>query len=277
VTANSSTAIVLIHGMGGGLSNWRPVQESIVGITTIAIELPNHGESRPSRNCDTVEDVVSLVETTLSNAWSGPVVLAGHSLGGFLALSLARRMPGRVAGIALVSGHLFALSDLAGGRLDNSGRRRLAVALWRARVSASIRVGPFLRLLLNRSSLARRVLLPPFLNPALLTNASGLGDSLADHTGRGARWIYRLAKTVRPDQRASACDAPVTVIAGGRDPLVLVPDDIGRARRLLTVAEYVVLEDCAHWAPLERPLDVTTALMRIAGDDRSWSGVRGDP
>jgi pimeloyl-ACP methyl ester carboxylesterase len=242
-------ACLLVHGMGGGLSNWIPLERRI-SVPTVAVELPWHGRSRPKLVCRSADDVVALIAETAFRAHPGPFVAIGHSLGGSVALSLATLAPDRIDSVILVSGHLFTLADLITGTGVRDPALRLA--LWRARLTASMPMPRPLRAGLSRSPRLRSAMLPPFMNPALLTRESLLGDCLADHTGRGTRRIYRLSRLVALDDVARRCPAPVTVIEGGRDPL-LRPADADRARQLLRVRKHIVLADCAHWIVVEQP------------------------
>ena len=61
------------------------------------------GQSSPPDNLRSLDGFLSEVETVLEAAGVAyPVVLAGHSLGGVIALAYARRFPERVAGLVLL-------------------------------------------------------------------------------------------------------------------------------------------------------------------------------
>ncbi|MGY2894083.1 alpha/beta fold hydrolase [Deinococcus sp. UYEF24] len=61
------------------------------------------GESSPPRDVRSLDDFLSELEAVLAAAEvASPVVLAGHSLGGVIALAYARRFPERVAGLVLL-------------------------------------------------------------------------------------------------------------------------------------------------------------------------------
>jgi pimeloyl-ACP methyl ester carboxylesterase len=256
---DGTPACLLIHGMGGGLSNWVPLERRLIA-PTVAVELPWHGRSRPSRPCLSADDVVALVAEAAFRAHPGPFVAIGHSLGGSIAMTLAALAPERITDVVLVSGHLFTLAGLIAG--TGPGDRALRVALWRARLTAATPMLRPVRAGLSRSARLRAAMLPPFMNPALIGADSLLGDCLADHTGRGTRRIYRLSRLVALDDVARNCPAPVTIIEGGRDPL-LRPADTARAHQLLRVRKHIVLPDCAHWILVERPDALAAEISRL--------------
>jgi len=247
--------------MGGGLSNWIPLERHIGGtMPTVAVELPWHGRSMPQQPCRIADDVVTLVADTAFRAYQGTYVAVGHSLGGSIAMGLAALAPERVTNVVLVAGHLFSLAELISGQAARD--RALRIALWRALLTASMPMPRPIRAGLTRSRWLRSVMLPPFINPTLISRQSRLGDSLADHTGRGSRRIYRLSRTVALDNVVRRCPAPITIVAGSRDPL-LRPADIERARNLASVREYIVIPDCAHWVLVERPQALAHLLRTI--------------
>ncbi len=68
----------------------------------VAIDLPGHGESDAILK-PTVEGYADAAHALLDVLATGPVFVAGHSLGGAVALALAARHPGVVKGLVLVS------------------------------------------------------------------------------------------------------------------------------------------------------------------------------
>jgi pimeloyl-[acyl-carrier protein] methyl ester esterase len=96
----SGPDLVLIHGWGlhGGI--WGPWAEQCAErLRVTRVDLPGHGRSRelPARyDLDALADSVAA-------AVSGPAIFLGWSLGGLVALRLARRHPGRVRKLALVA------------------------------------------------------------------------------------------------------------------------------------------------------------------------------
>ncbi len=73
------------------------------------------GESSPPRSARSLDDFLGELEAVLAAAEvASPVVLAGHSLGGVIALAYARRFPERVAGLVLLdSSHPDQLAGFA--------------------------------------------------------------------------------------------------------------------------------------------------------------------
>src|SRR6188508_222877 len=97
--AGEGPTVLLLHGLGGAASNWVAVAPALAERARIVVpELPGHGGSSalpaPVATLDAYADRVAGVLET-------PAVVAGHSLGGVVALRLALRHPRLVRGIVL--------------------------------------------------------------------------------------------------------------------------------------------------------------------------------
>lgn len=69
----------------------------------IYIDLPGHGDSRPSTGLKTADDALDLVDALLdAENPDDRFLLVGHSYGGLFARAVAARHPDRVAGMALI-------------------------------------------------------------------------------------------------------------------------------------------------------------------------------
>ena len=94
--------LVLVHGAGGNHLVWPPQVRHLEETAVYALDLPGHGASPPpacasiSAYSEVIRDFVDALELP----W---FVLAGHSMGGAIALDFALAYGHRLAGIAVVS------------------------------------------------------------------------------------------------------------------------------------------------------------------------------
>lgn len=102
----SGMPLLAFHGAYSGRAEVRGFLEPMVSgrsIRRIYVDLPGHGESRPSDALRTPDDALDLVDALLAaEAPQGPFLVAGHSFGAHFARALAARHPERVAGAALI-------------------------------------------------------------------------------------------------------------------------------------------------------------------------------
>jgi pimeloyl-ACP methyl ester carboxylesterase len=101
--AGNHPAVLLLHGTGVSARSWT-LQLQILGhaLRVLAIDLPGHGESDPIDDV-TLEAYADSAHSLLDALGTGPVFVAGHSLGGAVAQVLAARHPEAVRGLALLS------------------------------------------------------------------------------------------------------------------------------------------------------------------------------
>lgn len=94
---------VFIHGAQHDHSVWILQSRYLAhhGCAVLAIDLPGHGRSDGPAPA-TVEAMAERIAGALTPLANPRLLLAGHSMGSLIALELARRLAGRVAGVALL-------------------------------------------------------------------------------------------------------------------------------------------------------------------------------
>jgi len=99
-----SDVAILVHGFGGDLNNWLFNHEALAARRTIyALDLPGHGESTKDVGAGTLGELAQAVVGFLDAVGVSSAHLAGHSLGGAVALALAVGEPQRVRSLALLA------------------------------------------------------------------------------------------------------------------------------------------------------------------------------
>jgi pimeloyl-ACP methyl ester carboxylesterase len=95
--------LVCIHGAGGSHQHWGPQLQGLADTARVlAPSLPGHGRS-PGTGCVSIADYSAVLLAFLAALELERVVLAGHSMGGAIALQIALTAPERVAGLVLAS------------------------------------------------------------------------------------------------------------------------------------------------------------------------------
>jgi len=106
------TAIVLLHGFLENSNMWHFfVQELSKKYRVVTIDLLGHGQTESLGYVHSMEDQADVVFAVLNELRIRKAVLAGHSMGGYVALAFAELYPDHVKGIALINSTSVADSD----------------------------------------------------------------------------------------------------------------------------------------------------------------------
>lgn len=242
--APDANPIVMLHGWGASLYAFRHAMSILPprGFRVIAVDMRGYGLSDHPREAHAftldayMSDLISLLDALrLTN-----VVLAGHSMGGAVALHLALRDPGRVRALALV---------------NPAGLVRIPI-VWSARVTPRVVVE---RLLDGR---VPRWLVAQILRRLAFSDATCVSERDVDeywaptrvpgyvHAVRGA--IDEFDWTPLNHDQASGLAVPAIVILGEQDRLI---HDARSAAERLRGATVTSLSG-GHCVHEERPEEV---------------------
>lgn len=242
-------ALVLLHGLLGSGRNLatlaRGLSERDRALSVVTLDLTGHGASPPlPPGADSATLAGDVLATTEALGLRGPLTLAGHSLGGRVALRAAQQAPARLASVTLL--------DIAPGPLGRGG----AVA----QVLDSLLRAP--DTFASRDS-ARAHLV-----------ADGVAAALADWllldlepAGDGYRWSVDRRALAELHERIAAEDLwPVVegprdwtlvCVRGGASPYV---SDADVKRLEAAGCRVVTLDGAGHFLHAERPQAVLEAL-----------------
>ncbi len=99
-----ATPLLLIHGFGGDLTTWMFNQTALAEARpVIALDLPGHGASDKDVGAGDVPAFADVVLGLMNDLAVDRAHLAGHSLGGAVALEMALANPGRIASLTLLA------------------------------------------------------------------------------------------------------------------------------------------------------------------------------
>jgi pimeloyl-ACP methyl ester carboxylesterase len=173
--------------------------------------------------------------------------LAGFSMGGYVAFEVMRRAGERVERLALID------TQANPDPPETTARRRGFIE--------QTRIGRFHGV--------QPSLLPQLLHPSHLTNPLITQPILEMAAEIGADGFVREQRAImgRPDSRPLLVDiaVPTVVIAGRQDASIPLHRSEEMAADIAT-SRLVVLEECGHMSPLERPAEVSFALRNWLGD-----------
>ena len=116
-----------------------------------------------------------------------------------------------------ISGHLFGVSNILRNLLSLNALP-LRISLADAIVRALIVPGQSIRTVLDRSSLARSILLWPFLNPSLIDAGDLVGKCFRGNGGIGALRLLNMARQIDLLNVLEHSNKSTSVVFGGEDP-----------------------------------------------------------
>ena len=258
----SGEPLVLIHGIGHTWRGWRPMLPLLEPhFDVLAMDLPGFGHS-PAMNHGaeaTPEGLADAVEQRMAEAGFETAHLAGNSLGGWIALELARR--GRARTCTAISP-----AGLAHARERVLGRSILLAMRWLARHAPAPK--PLLRNPATRTLFAGPTLGRPWrADPDELIEQTRL---FADAPGFDGMLQHTLERQV-----AGLADigCPVLVLWGTKD-VILIPRQGRRFERLIPDCELRYLKGLGHVPMSDDPELLAGAIAGFARDARRSSGQR---
>ncbi len=239
------TPLVLLHAFPFDSRMWHQVAELVPAPTPVlVVDLPGtpaHAADLPEASLDTAADAVARL---LSEAGIRRAVVAGLSMGGYVALALLERHPDLVAGLGL-------LDTKSVADTTDAAERRLATAAALEAGGTLDAVLPAVEGLLGDTTRTAR--------PEVVDRVLGWAR---DQVPAGLAWSQR-AMAARPDRTEvlRRFPGPVTVVVGDED--AVTPVEQAREMALTARATLVVVPAVGHLSAVEDPAAVAAALSEL--------------
>lgn len=266
---DADLTVVLLHGHCLRTESWTYVRTELLrryaGARIVCYDHRGHGESavasRRTYNLDQLgrdlRDVLDAVAPT------GPVVLAGHSMGGMTALTYTGQNPHeigtRIVGVALLATAADGLADAGFGRLlrnpvvsaFQAAVRRAPGAMHHAKLLACRLFAPVIRTAeFGDRKVSARVL--------ALANAMRNETPIVTMAG----FLSDFMVYDRTDALALLSRIPTLVLCGSAD-LMTPPSHSVAMAAAVEYSDFVLVEGAGHSVILEEPGQVAEAVARL--------------
>ena len=238
-----STPVVLLPGLVCDATVWAHASAALGARAPVTIA--SYGS---------LDSLGAMAEKVLREA-PPRFALAGHSMGGRIALEVLRRAPERLAGIALLDTGAQPLASGEAGQREAVGRHEL-LQIARER---------------GMAAMARRWVQGMIWKPRL--GETALVDAVVDMMARSSADVFAAqirALLARPDASGllAGIRCPALVLCGEQDSWA--PAERHREMAMkIPGAQLVLVPECGHMCTLERPEAVTSALVvwhsRVSG------------
>lgn len=252
--------LVLVHGYPFDHSMWYSTIAALgSNARVLAPDVPGFGKAPlPAEQPASLEAAADTLAQLLEAHGEKKAVVAGMSMGGYIALAFAAKHRSMLAGLGLISTQ--AAADTPEAR---QGRQAMI-----QKIRAE---GP---------QAAAEAILPKMFAGDRPKDPELAGFAIRGATQAGADglcWALQ-AMAERPDRTALAreLDLPVLVAHGSEDRIV----PVARARALAESCRmpvFVELRGAGHASPLEAPDAVAAALARLMRESRKFSQEAGAP
>jgi pimeloyl-ACP methyl ester carboxylesterase len=251
--AGSGEPLVLIHGIGSRWQMWEPVISQLQRHRdVIALDLPGFGASPlpPPGTAPGIDSLVRLVSEFIDALGIERPHVAGNSLGGWIALELAKR------------GLAASATGLSPAGFHTPGEAKFQRAsLWTA-VRAARLLEPFAERI-SASPTSRKLAFGQFVaHPERITPDEAAESS---HALAHAPWFDETLDALVSARFTSTgrLGMPVTVAWGEKDRLLL-PRQASRAAAMIPGARMVLLRGCGHVPTYDDPHQVAAVLLRAS-------------
>jgi len=236
--------LLLLHGAGSNAHAWHYQYEHLGNRhSPLAPDLPGHGRSSGVDGLRTIEDYAAFTLAFLDALKVESAVVAGHSMGGAIAMELALRNTNRVKALVLIA--TAAKFDIPQERLD----------IWRA-VTMGRASQPF-----NNDGYSPKTIAT---KPEIIRE--GWGEQI--QTDPRVRWgDLDACSQVDLRERISRLDKPTLILAGADDSIT-PPAEAESLRSRIKGARVEVVPDAGHRLTTERPDATNPAIEKFLDELR---------
>ncbi len=237
--------LVLVHGFPLDRRIW---EQQIKGLSeycrVISVDLPSFGQSGPTAPF-TMQSMADALHAFLNKINARPAILAGLSMGGYLALKYVTRFPADLAGLVLV--------DTRAEADDTDGKKNRNTMIEVARTKGSAAIA---------DQMEPKMLAPPTMHrhAAVVKNLREIMEACPPETIEHALVAMREREDFRAELPSIA--VPTLIIVGDSD-VITPPAGASAMNREIPRSRLCVIKNAGHMSPMEQPEEVNFVLREF--------------
>jgi pimeloyl-ACP methyl ester carboxylesterase len=250
-------ALFILHGLYGSSDNWYSISAALSDkFTVVTPDLRNHGKS-PHNKIHTYNEMATDIYELVKEMDLNRIYIAGHSMGGKVAMLFAIKWPETVNGLTVLDISPFAKTDTKNAIFDQ--HRRI--------ISSLLSEDPCLAK--TREEVQTRI--------AEKTGSDKIAGFLMKNLTRldngsfawklNIKSIYNnidniMGGIIEYDQEPVS-GFPVTFVRGSKSDYIS-GDEIPPIRKVFPAAEFVTIAEAGHWLHSDKPEEVIRILREMA-------------
>lgn len=230
----SGLALLFVHGFPLSRGAWQKQLDALrAPYRVIAPDLRGFGESEARPGTAAMADFAADLHSLLQQLRTGPVVMVGHSMGGYVALAFARQFPALLRGLVLVA--------------TKAGADTLEAAAGRRATAEKVRTEGVQVVV---DAMAANMLAAGRRDTAMAEQVRSLMAS----SSRDGVIAALLGMAERPDSTATLAGISVpTLIVAGADDGVIPPAESEKLAQAIPGAQLSVIPQAGHLVAFEQP------------------------
>lgn len=239
--------IVLLHGFPLDGSLWDKVIAPLAkDYMLIVPDMPGSGDSTFAGEELSIEEMAEAVKLILDEEQIQSAVIAGHSMGGYVALAFAELYHGKMKGLGLI--HSFAKADTE----EKKEQRRKSIELFKK----------------GGKEAFIRQMIPALFSLASKDRCSEDIKALTERallTGNKSRIAFYNAMINRPDRSATlkSSEVPVLWVIGAEDTIAS-PENLMQQTSLANVNFVYTCNGVGHMSMIESPVELVSYMSSFA-------------
>lgn len=252
-------ALFILHGLYGSSDNWFSIAKMIGEYYTVYLpDLRNHGQSPHSEIMDYDSMRDDLLELT-DELNIKKIFLAGHSMGGKVAISFALKFPERLNGLLIADISPF-INEISGLKIYDQHKSILKaiLSLDLSKISSRAEAEAELTKIIENEKIKGFIL-----------------KNLQRNSGNDFIWkINSRAILDNLDRIMDGIDRSTSPISGfpviflkGAESEYINASDYPDILRVFPSAEIKVIENAGHWLHADQPAEVAASLKMLSGID----------